>query len=518
MQVYKDADFHHHHAATAPYNMPFSHSQHSQHSQQPQHPYNPYPHQHQNHQHQPSCPQYTLRSGASLAAASARDSNSSSEPPQDMFFALERLLMGISPFPPSMPTNLAEPTCPSLDDQAMSEMTPSSSSLSPSTSSAPSEPSEKHSSGESLAQFYEDRESRPQQQPQSSFQTPRLQYRQQLAGSDCSARSMSPPASPYSYMSSSPATKAEASRDMPYWSPSTPSLQIEHQWSNHSSPLLSQQQHPLPADQKHSSDSWGYPLFEQLSLPMSMSDLGTCVAPSACQHSASSPKSTQSFDQSMSGTRDSSTATIPMGTVPLNARRAARTPPHRRTSSELSGLRAYESMAYRDYNPHRYYRNASSATSPTSSCTNNNCSNGSSSSSSSSNNNNNSYNQSSACNYNNNNHSNNSSSNTARISNHNTRGGIKSYPCPTCTKPFPTRTQLKSHMAIHTDNFPFPCLYAGCDLHFKRKHDLRRHVDAKHALVKKYLCSGGCGEGFGRRDQMVRHLRRGACGQGFQTE
>ncbi|ORZ09071.1 hypothetical protein BCR41DRAFT_290153, partial [Lobosporangium transversale] len=82
---------------------------------------------------------------------------------------------------------------------------------------------------------------------------------------------------------------------------------------------------------------------------------------------------------------------------------------------------------------------------------------------------------------------------------------VKSYACPTCTKPFPTRTQLKSHMAIHTDSFPFPCMYAGCELHFKRKHDLRRHVDAKHALVKKYLCTGGCGEGFGRRDQMVRH-------------
>ncbi|KAF9145640.1 hypothetical protein BGX30_007764 [Mortierella sp. GBA39] len=92
-----------------------------------------------------------------------------------------------------------------------------------------------------------------------------------------------------------------------------------------------------------------------------------------------------------------------------------------------------------------------------------------------------------------------------------TRGEPKSFPCHICTKPFPTRTQLKSHMAIHVDNFPFPCPYTGCDLHFKRKHDLRRHVDAKHALVKKYLCSGGCGEGFGRRDQMLRHLKRGHC-------
>ncbi|CAO3563543.1 unnamed protein product [Mortierella alpina] len=505
MQVYKDADFHHHHAA-APYNMSFSPSQPSQHSQQPQHPYNPYPHQHQHHQHQPNCPQYTLRSGASLTAASARDSSSSSEPPQDMFFALERLLMGISPFPPSMPTNLAEPTCPSLDDQVMSEMSPSLSSLSPSTSSAPSEPSDKHS-GESFAQFYDNRDSHPQQQPQSSFQTPRLQYRQQLAGSECSGRSMSPPASPYSCLSSSPAMKIEASRDMPYWSPSTPSLQIDHQWSNHSSPLLSQQQHPLLADQKQPSDSWGYPLFEQMNLPMSVPDLGNCVAPSACQHTtATSPKSAQSFHHSTSSTSGcSTTRATAMGTVPLNARRAARTPPHRRTSSEMSGLRAYESAAYRDYNPHRYYRNAASAGSSCSSSTNNNINNSSNSNGSSSSSSN--YTQSSAGN----NHSN-------SVKLNNTRGGVKSYPCPTCTKPFPTRTQLKSHMAIHTDNFPYPCLYAGCDLHFKRKHDLRRHVDAKHALVKKYLCSGGCGEGFGRRDQMVRHLRRGACGQGFQTE
>ncbi|KAF9198824.1 hypothetical protein BGZ49_000242 [Haplosporangium sp. Z 27] len=95
--------------------------------------------------------------------------------------------------------------------------------------------------------------------------------------------------------------------------------------------------------------------------------------------------------------------------------------------------------------------------------------------------------------------------------------GVKSYPCPTCNKAFPTRTQLKSHMAIHVDNFPFPCMYSGCDLHFKRKHDLRRHVDAKHALVKKYLCASGCGEGFGRRDQMIRHLRKGSCAS-FQSD
>ncbi|KAG0207911.1 hypothetical protein BGX28_000995 [Mortierella sp. GBA30] len=498
MQVYKEAGFphrHHHHHDHRHYHqsahkMVLPNSQNSQH---PQHPYNPYPH----HQHQPDSPQYTLQSGTSRDASSS--SSSSTEPPQDMFVALERLLMGISPFPPSMPANLAEPTCPSLDDQSMSELTSfSSSPMSSSISSAPSDaPGAKNS--DVFGKSYEDRESsHPQQQPaQSSYlQPPLLQYhRQQGALSECSARSMSPPASPYSCMSSSPAMNAETVCDMPYWSPSTPSLQVEHQWSNQSSPLVpsvsqhrpSRQQQQQQDQQKRQSSSWGYSLFEQMNSPSGTQD--------------------QTLHQSSSNNNNNNLfAMATAGTVPLHARRAARTPPHRRTFSELSSFRAYESTAFRDYHPHRHYRNTTiSGSSSSTATTTANGNNG----------NDNAHAHTSSSTSNVQSINNNSNSNTVT---RNIRGGIKSYPCPTCGKPFPTRTQLKSHMAIHVDNFPFPCLYAGCDLHFKRKHDLRRHVDAKHALVKKYLCSGGCGEGFGRRDQMVRHLRRGTCGQGFQTE
>ncbi|KAF9095865.1 hypothetical protein BGX27_001209, partial [Mortierella sp. AM989] len=403
-------------------------------SQQSQYPYNPYPHGSRYPSTHSQGPLYTLRDHASTPAPSLEsyppqryDSSDSLPPPQDMFITLEKLLMGISPFPPTIP-NLAKPTCPPLKDQTMDEL--SSSSSSPSSVSA-SEPAEPYA----LDQFYV-----KQEQPSEKQQIEQLNQYQHRHGSDCSTCSVSPVISSYSY-DSSPSMMMESGRDLPYWSPSTPSLQVDHDWSNRSSPLLSSEQQ----QQQQQSSPWGYSLFDQMSLPLSISDHGE---------------------------------------------RAARTPPRHRIASELSGIRVYESAAhYYTHTHHHQYHNNQSSTSSTGSISTNNNANANSSSSSNAN-------------------------NTTVIN----RGGAKSYPCPTCTKPFPTRTQLKSHMAIHVDNFPFPCLYTGCDLHFKRKHDLRRHVDAKHALVKKYLCASGCGEGFGRRDQMVRHLRKGNCARSFQSD
>jgi uncharacterized Zn-finger protein len=183
-------------------------------------------------------------------------------------------------------------------------------------------------------------------------------------------------------------------------------------------------------------------------------------------------------------------------------RRAARTPPHQRMISRLSGAHLYESSAsnYTHHPRHQYNNNTSSLSAstsnpkiPVSSDINHSVSN---------------------CNI----HSNSNNNNYLYGNPQQQRGVIKSYPCPTCEKAFPTRTQLKSHTAIHIDSFPFPCHYTGCDLHFKRKHDLRRHIDAKHALIKKYICANGCGEGFGRRDQMIRHLRKGTCKRSFRIE
>ncbi|KAF9437642.1 hypothetical protein BGZ76_011824 [Entomortierella beljakovae] len=349
-------------------------------------------------------PQYTLQS---------------EQPQQDseeMFNALERLLMGISPFPPTMP-NLAKPTCPSLDDQIMAEI----------SSSSPSIPSIvlNEQSLDLLQQYYQNQDSAATQ----NFQLNNWNS-SQADQSDCSStsRSASPPSSPYSYASSMVS------------SPSMPLV---------SDPLWMVAQQPQQPQQPQQQQDWDMSLFDQMSLPLmtGFENYNNAL-----------------LNDSLLTTQQSS---LIQATTPSNTSNKKAVKSHRRSSSNCSAISAYESNARREYR-------ASSISSV--------CSAGSTGS-------------------------------------NNTRP-VKSYACSTCSKAFPTRTQLKSHMAIHTDSFPFPCMHPGCELHFKRKHDLRRHVDAKHALVKKYLCTGGCGEGFGRRDQMVRHLRRGACGQsqGFQTD
>lgn len=328
---------------------------------------------------------------------------------EDMFFALERLLMGISPFPPTLPT-LAKPTCPSLDDQLLAQIA--------SPSAVPSIILNEQSL-DLLNQYYQNQD--------NSNNNNNSQFQQQYSEpSDCSssARSVSPPSSPFSYAAASPS--------MP--------LQSNH-W------MVAQQQQ----QQQQTQQDWDFSLFDPMSLPMNM--------PSGLDYYLAAPQSTMASAslQPLQST---------MAAKPLTKKHAH----HRRSSSSCSALSAYESTAQREHRASSISSVCSGASSTTTTTTS---------------------------------------------------GGraVKSYACNMCTKPFPTRTQLKSHMAIHTDAFPFPCQVAGCELHFKRKHDLRRHVDAKHALVKKYLCTGGCGEGFGRRDQMVRHLRRGTCGQGgFQTD
>ncbi|KAF9358434.1 hypothetical protein BGX26_001779 [Mortierella sp. AD094] len=371
--------------------------------------------QQQQQQQEQATAQYTLMSG--------QPQLQQGQGSEDMFFALERLLMGISPFPPTIPT-LAKPTCPSLDDQIMAEIQ---------ATSSPSIPSIvlNEQSLDLLQQYYQSQDNSVQ-----SFQYNNNCNGSQIDQSDCSStsRSASPPSSPYSYSSSLVSSPALPLASESYWMAPT-----------------------VAAQQQQQQQDWDVSLFDQMSLPLTMTCLENYIAPTATDFLS------EPLLASQSKSLKQVTSSSPSSPKKVKTH-------HRRSSSNCSAISAYESTARRE---HR----ASSI--------------------------------SSVC----------SSVSATSINNNNVRP-VKSYACPTCTKPFPTRTQLKSHMAIHTDLFPFPCMHAGCELHFKRKHDLRRHIDAKHALVKKYLCTGGCGEGFGRRDQMVRHLRRGACGQGqgFQTD
>ncbi|KAG0375202.1 hypothetical protein BGX24_009420 [Mortierella sp. AD032] len=373
-----------------------------------------------------SSPQYTLlfqEQQQQQQQQQQQNNNNTGAGTEDMLFALERLVMGISPFPPTMPT-LAKPTCPSFDDQLLADM------------ASPSIPSIvlNEQSLDMLQQFYQNQDSQNNSNQYNNHEQ-----------SDCSStsRSGSPPASPYSYASSLVS------------SPAMPLLDYNNHHHHQHNYMVAQQQQE-------------YRHFDQMnSMPMNLPPIEAYMAPSAALLSHAHTHSHQCNHH----------AQQPLSSVmPSSTYKKTKTHHRRSSSSASSAISAYESTASRGYRASSI-SSICSATSTTSTIDAN-----------------------------------------AATSTTKAARPVKSYGCPTCTKPFPTRTQLKSHMAIHTDLFPFPCQYAGCELHFKRKHDLRRHVDAKHALVKKYLCTGGCGEGFGRRDQMVRHLRRGTCGKGFQTE
>lgn len=57
---------------------------------------------------------------------------------------------------------------------------------------------------------------------------------------------------------------------------------------------------------------------------------------------------------------------------------------------------------------------------------------------------------------------------------------------------------------------PFPC--DMCALSFNRQHDLKRHRDT-HSGERPFLCNGGCGKTFTRKDALKRHQLVKNCGR-----
>ncbi|KAF8829069.1 hypothetical protein F5879DRAFT_487026 [Lentinula edodes] len=65
-----------------------------------------------------------------------------------------------------------------------------------------------------------------------------------------------------------------------------------------------------------------------------------------------------------------------------------------------------------------------------------------------------------------------------------------------------------------TSSRPFACTL--CALSFSRQHDLKRHRET-HTGEKPYLCNGGCGKTFTRKDALKRHQLVKGCGKVDET-
>lgn len=85
---------------------------------------------------------------------------------------------------------------------------------------------------------------------------------------------------------------------------------------------------------------------------------------------------------------------------------------------------------------------------------------------------------------------------------------------PNCNKVFKRRYNIRSHIQTHLQDRPYSCDFPGCTKAFVRNHDLIRHKISHNA--KKYICP--CGKRFNREDALMVHRSRMICTGGKKLE
>ncbi|SCU90135.1 LADA_0F02036g1_1 [Lachancea dasiensis] len=85
----------------------------------------------------------------------------------------------------------------------------------------------------------------------------------------------------------------------------------------------------------------------------------------------------------------------------------------------------------------------------------------------------------------------------------------KTFKClfPNCGKTFRRRYNIRSHIQTHLEDRPYICDYEGCNKAFVRNHDLIRHK--KIHAEKSFICP--CGKKFVREDALIVHRSRMIC-------
>jgi uncharacterized Zn-finger protein len=89
-------------------------------------------------------------------------------------------------------------------------------------------------------------------------------------------------------------------------------------------------------------------------------------------------------------------------------------------------------------------------------------------------------------------------------------GPSRSHAIPNVTQPYVIDGPIAPAVQYPASpTRPFSC--DMCALSFNRQHDLKRHRDT-HSGEKPFLCNGGCGKTFTRKDALKRHQLVKHCG------
>ncbi|XP_054153073.1 testis-specific zinc finger protein topi-like [Oppia nitens] len=82
----------------------------------------------------------------------------------------------------------------------------------------------------------------------------------------------------------------------------------------------------------------------------------------------------------------------------------------------------------------------------------------------------------------------------------------KQFVCQLCSYRTANRVYVRQHMVCHSDVRPFRCQYHGCRLAYKRKQELKRHIQINHLCLRPYRCSViGCTKSFTQLQSLKDH-------------